>query len=116
MARRTSARQIEDGFVRRIQALPEPTRRLLLAVASIEAHLSIVVAALAVSHRVDHQTSWSMKKFVRTARRYRTVKIKAGKQMLTRRSAPRVRTSLSQVRTVGAQRNPSRRKSDQGVV
>jgi len=26
------------------------------------------------------------------ARRYRTVKIKAGKQMLTRRSAPRVRT------------------------
>jgi hypothetical protein len=54
-----------------------------LGVASIEAHLSIVVAALAVSHRVDHQTSWSIKKFVRTARRYRTVKIKAGNQMLT---------------------------------
>jgi hypothetical protein len=58
MARRTSAGQIEDGLVwPSIQALPEPTRRLLLAVASIEAHLSIVVAALAVSHRVDHQTS-----------------------------------------------------------
>src|SRR6187200_212894 len=44
---------------------------------SIEAHLSIVVAALAVSPWVEHQTGWSIKKFVRTARRYRTVKIKA---------------------------------------
>jgi hypothetical protein len=78
-----------------------------LGVASIEAHLSIVVAALAVSHRVDHQTLWNIKKFVRTARRYRTVKIKAGKQMLTADPHPSVRTSLSQVRTVGAQRNPS---------
>jgi hypothetical protein len=58
-----------------------------LGVASIEAHLSIVVAALAVSHRVDHQTSWSIKKFVRTARRYRTVKIKAGN-----RCSPQIRT------------------------
>ena len=45
---------------------------------SIEAHLSIVVAALAVSHCIEHQTGWSIKKFVRTARRYRTVHIKAG--------------------------------------
>jgi hypothetical protein len=50
---------------------------------SIEAHLSIVVTALAVSHWVEHQTGWSIKKFVRTARRYRTVKIKAGSQTLT---------------------------------
>jgi Transposase DDE domain len=50
---------------------------------SIEAHLSIVVAALAVSHWIEHQTGWSIKKFVRTARRYRTVKIKAGAQILT---------------------------------
>jgi len=50
---------------------------------SIEAHLSIVVVALAVSHWVEHQTGWSIKKFVRTARRYRTVKIKAGTQILT---------------------------------
>ena len=41
---------------------------------SIEAHLSIVVTALAVSHWVEHQTGWSIKKLVRTARRYRTVK------------------------------------------
>lgn len=50
---------------------------------SIEAHLSIVVAAMAVSHYIEHQTGWSIKKFVRTARRYRTVKIKAGRQLLT---------------------------------
>ena len=50
---------------------------------SIEAHLSIVFAAMAVSHYIEHQTGWSIKKFVRTARRYRTVKIKAGRQNLT---------------------------------
>jgi Transposase DDE domain len=50
---------------------------------SIEAHLSIVVAAMAVSHHIETQTGWSIKKFVRTTRRYRTVKIKAGNQNLT---------------------------------
>lgn len=50
---------------------------------SIEAHLSIVVAAMAVSHFIETQTGWSIKKFVRTARRYRTVHIKAGHQILT---------------------------------
>src|SRR4029077_6450623 len=49
---------------------------------SIEAHLSIVFAALAVSHWLEHQTGWSIKKFVRTARRFRTVKIQAGRQTL----------------------------------
>jgi len=50
---------------------------------SIDAHLSIIVAALAVSHDIKHQTGWSIKQFVRTARRYRNVKIKAGRQILT---------------------------------
>ena len=50
---------------------------------SIEAHVTIVFAAMAVSHYIEHQTGWSIKKFVRTARRYRTVKIKAGRQILT---------------------------------
>lgn len=50
---------------------------------SIDAHLTIVFAALAVSHYIETQTSWSIKKFVRTARRYRTVQIKAGRQILT---------------------------------
>ena len=40
-------------------------------------------AALAVSHFIEHQTGWSIKKFVRTARRYHTVRIKAGRQILT---------------------------------
>ena len=42
-----------------------------------------VVAAMAVSHYIETQTGWSIKKFVRTARRYRTVQIKAGRQLLT---------------------------------
>ncbi len=50
---------------------------------SIEAHLSIVVAAMAVSHWIEVQTGWRIKKFVRTARRYRAVRIKAGGQTLT---------------------------------
>ena len=50
---------------------------------SIEAHLKIVFAALAVSHWIEHRTGWSIKKFVRTARRYRTITIQAGKQTLT---------------------------------
>ncbi len=36
---------------------------------SIEAHLTIVFAALAVSRRIEHQTSWSIRKFIKTARR-----------------------------------------------
>ena len=51
---------------------------------SIEAHLSIVVTAMAVSHRIETQTGWSIKKFARTARRYRTVRIRVGGQTLAR--------------------------------
>src|SRR4051812_12280097 len=50
---------------------------------SIEAHLTVVFAAMAVSHYIETQTGWSIKKFVRAARRYRTVQIKAGRQTLT---------------------------------
>jgi hypothetical protein len=38
---------------------------------SIEAHLTIVFAAMAVSHYIETQTGWSIKKFVPTARRHR---------------------------------------------
>ena len=51
--------------------------------ASIEAHLTIVFAALAVSRLVEDRTGWSIRKFVQTARRYRTVQIRAGAQLLT---------------------------------
>jgi hypothetical protein len=50
---------------------------------SIEGHLTIVFAALAVSHWIEHQTGWTIKKFVQSARRYRTVQIRAGRQTLT---------------------------------
>jgi hypothetical protein len=51
--------------------------------ASIEAHLTIVFAALAVSRLVEERTGWSIRRFVQTARRYRTVQIHAAGQMLT---------------------------------
>jgi hypothetical protein len=50
---------------------------------SIEAHLTIVFAALAVSHWIEHATGWSIKKFVQTMRRYRTVEIQAGDHTIT---------------------------------
>jgi hypothetical protein len=50
---------------------------------SIDAHLTIVFAALAVSRWVEDRTGWSIRKFVRTARRYRTIQIHAGPQMIT---------------------------------
>ena len=45
---------------------------------SIEAHLTIVFAALAVSHWIETTTGWSIRKFVRTAHRYRTITIQVG--------------------------------------
>jgi DDE family transposase len=50
---------------------------------SIEAHLTIVFAALAISRWIEHQTGWSIRKFVKTARRYRTIEIQAGDRVLT---------------------------------
>jgi hypothetical protein len=50
---------------------------------SIEAHLTIVLAALAVSHWIESTTGWSIRKFVRTARRYRTITIQAGPHAIT---------------------------------
>src|SRR5947199_6923479 len=50
---------------------------------SIEAHLTIVLAALAVSRWIEHATGWSIRKFVKTARRYRTIQIQAGDHVIT---------------------------------
>ena len=50
---------------------------------SIEAHLTVVFAALAVSRWIENQTGWSIRKFVKTARRYRTIQIQAGHHTLT---------------------------------
>jgi hypothetical protein len=40
-------------------------------------------AALAVSRWIEDRSGWSFRKFVRTARRYRTVEIQAGDQEIT---------------------------------
>ena len=50
---------------------------------SIDAHLNVVFAALAVTRLIEARTGWSIKKFVRTTRRYRTIKIQAGRQIIT---------------------------------
>ena len=50
---------------------------------SIDAHLAIVFAALAVTRFIEARTGWSIRKFVRTARRYRTIEIRAGQHILT---------------------------------
>jgi hypothetical protein len=42
-----------------------------------------VFAALAVSRWIEHQTSWSIRKFVKTARTYRTIEIQAGPHTIT---------------------------------
>ena len=50
---------------------------------SIDAHLAIVFAALAVTRFIEARTGWSIKRFVRTARRYRPTEIRAGQHLLT---------------------------------
>jgi hypothetical protein len=50
---------------------------------SIEAHLAIVFAALAVTRWIEARTGWSIRRFVRTARRYRTIQIQAGQHVIT---------------------------------
>ena len=62
---------------------------------SIEAHLTIVFAALAVSRWIENQTGWSIRKFVRTACRYRTVEIQVGGHTIT--AADPLPSDLSEV-------------------
>ncbi len=57
---------------------------------SIEAHLTIVFAALAVSRWIEHVTGWSIRKFVKTARRYRTIQ-DPGRPARHHRSRPAAR-------------------------
>jgi hypothetical protein len=47
---------------------------------SIDAHFTVV---LAVTRLIEDRTTWSIKKFVRTARCYRTIHIRASQHLLT---------------------------------
>ena len=49
---------------------------------SIEAHLTIVMAALAVSHWLERQTGWSIKKLVTTLRHHRSIAVQTGNHLL----------------------------------
>jgi hypothetical protein len=53
-----------------------------------------VFAALAVCRWIEAQAGWSIRKFVKTARRYREIKIQAGQHVLT--AADPVPDDLSQ--------------------
>jgi len=50
---------------------------------SIEAHLTIVFAALAVSRLIESSTGWSIARFMKILRRYHTVTIQAGELTIT---------------------------------
>ena len=67
---------------------------------SIEAHLTIVFAALAITRFIDNRTGWSLRKFLRTARRYRTVQIRVGQHTLTAEDPlpPDLRDALALIR------------------
>jgi hypothetical protein len=49
---------------------------------SIEAHLTIVMAALAVSRWLERQTRWSIRKIVQTLRPYRSIAVQTGGHIL----------------------------------
>jgi hypothetical protein len=50
---------------------------------SIEAHLTIVMAALAVGRVVEQATDWTISRFIKTLRPCRTITITAGDQTVT---------------------------------
>jgi len=68
---------------------------------SIEAHLTIVFAALAVSRWIEDTTRWSIRKIVRTLRRYRTIQIQAGGHLITAADPlpPEIRAVLDAIQT-----------------
>jgi transposase len=71
---------------------------------SIDAHLAVVFTALAVSHWIEARTSWTIKKFVRSLRRYRTVQINTGSHILTAEDSlpDDIRQALAAIHTEGA--------------
>lgn len=64
---------------------------------SIEAHLNIVVAALAVAQRLEAITGWSRKKFITTTRRYRQATLNINGNQIT--ADPEMPEDLDEVLT-----------------
>ncbi|GAA3094819.1 transposase [Kribbella aluminosa] len=68
---------------------------------SIDAHITIVFAALAITRFIEDRTGWSIKMFVTTARRCRTVQIRAGQQLPTAELPTDRRDALAQITLTG---------------
>ncbi|ERS57896.1 hypothetical protein HMPREF1257_00230 [Corynebacterium sp. KPL1814] len=49
---------------------------------SIEAHLSVVMAAMAVGHLLEERSGLSLKRLVRTLRRYQTFQVQVAGQTI----------------------------------
>lgn len=49
---------------------------------SIEAHLSVVMAAMAVGHLLEQKSGLSLKRLVRTLKKYRTFEVKVAGQIV----------------------------------
>jgi hypothetical protein len=82
--RRLTLRHIRDWRIRNRRQAPPPSLPIYHHKRdSIEAHLTIVFAVLAVSRWIEEATGWSIRKFVRTARRYRTIETQADAQTIT---------------------------------
>lgn len=66
---------------------------------SIDAHLTIVFAALAVSKDIEQLTGWTISRFVKTLRRYRQVIINTGQHSFTAEQPipDDLRTALDQI-------------------
>jgi hypothetical protein len=66
---------------------------------SIDAHLAVVFAALAVSKRIEHLTGWTISRFVKTLRRYRQVTINTGHHTFTAEQPvpDDIRTALNKI-------------------
>ncbi len=66
---------------------------------SIDAHLAVVFAALALSQRIEQLTGRTISHFVKTLRRYRTVQINTGNHLLTAEQPlpDHIRTALDQI-------------------
>jgi hypothetical protein len=60
-----------------------------------------VFAAFAVTRFIEARTGWSIKKFVRIARRYRTIQIRAGQHTITAEDPipPDLRDALAPTRS-----------------
>ena len=105
-ARRT-LRGIDQQVAKAAKAVaglaPLKRNRFIALDGATKAHLTIVFAALAVTRFIEDRTGWSIKKFVRTARRYRTVQIRAGHHTLTAEDPlpPDLRDALALIKQTG---------------